>query len=158
MGYCQYLRNTLKPLGIYDLDNGLGYNELYAEGTELDKIYTALCNTEREMNINSSVADGIDKFSALVPFAPVSPDTASLKSAIKALLFGTDAVPSVKNINNVLSGCGIAARVEEYGTNTVRVSFPDTEGAPQSFSEIKNRIEQLIPCHLAIVYECEEED
>lgn len=43
--------------------------------------------------------------------------------------------------------------VTEYGPETVCVSFPHAGGDSIPTDELKQRIEQILPCHLDIVYE-----
>ena len=35
---------------------------------------------------------------------------------------------------------------------TVKVSFPADRGVPENFEELRCRIEQILPCHLAVEY------
>ena len=56
-------------------------------------------------------------------------------------------------LNDTLSGCGIKAVVEETSVPmTVRVSFPDNRGVPADFQALKERIDSILPCHLAVDY------
>ena len=56
-------------------------------------------------------------------------------------------------LHNTLSGCGISASIEENGTvMTVAVKFPENRGIPEGFDKIRTRIEEIVPCHLAVKY------
>lgn len=56
-------------------------------------------------------------------------------------------------INATLCGCGIAAEAAETDERmAVSVSFPGTRGIPENIGQLQAAIEQIIPCHLGIVY------
>ena len=154
MGYCDYLKNLLRPLGIYDLSDGsLSASELEALGRGLDGAEAAINYTERESALPTAEGEGLDLWESLFANTPVHYSTELRREAIAALLrIGGDSF-TLDAINDTISGCGVNARVEETGqAGTVEVSFPQVPGIPPSFEEIRVIIEDIIPAHLVIRY------
>ena len=48
MNYTNYLKEILQPLDIYDLENGVGAEELAVIGQQLDAVFDALEEIRRE--------------------------------------------------------------------------------------------------------------
>ena len=62
MGYCDYLKNLLRPLGIYDLsDRSLSASELEALGHGLDGAEAAIDYAERESALSTAEGEGLDR-------------------------------------------------------------------------------------------------
>lgn len=153
MDYTEELKNLLRPLGVYDVDAGVGAAELEAIGGQLTGVWTALTGAEVESSPRTAEGSGLAAWEALLPFIPVWATVADRRRAIAALLRidGTGFTPAA--VNDTVAGCGIRAVVEEADAPmTVTVSFPWNRGEPEDFAALKKRIEQIIPCHLAIEY------
>lgn len=150
MGYAQYLKDVLKPLHIYDLDLGAGADEITVLGEALDGIYAELEECLREMIPLTAQSFGLENYESILPCAGIG-SIADRQSAIAALTsesgFGLEA------LRRNLRGCGIEVALNEYGTETVIVSFDGKNMSSAEIARIKQIIEQIIPCHLAIVYE-----
>ena len=86
MGYCDYLKQLLAPLHIYELDEGFSGGEILALGTALDSVTDALGEVQREMFLSSAESYGLDAYEELLPFTPESPGLADRRRAIQALL------------------------------------------------------------------------
>ena len=153
MGYCDYLKNLLRPLGIYDLSDGsLSASELEALGHGLDGAETAINYTERESALPTAEGEGLDLWESLFANTPVHYSTELRREAIAALLrIGGDSF-TLDAINDTISGCGIRAQVFETGVGSVQVRFPGVAGVPQGFEQLKIIIEDILPAHLAIEY------
>lgn len=154
MGYCDYLKNLLRPLGIYDLSDGsLSASELEALGHGLDGAETAINYTERESALPTAEGEGLDLWESLFANTPVHYSTELRREAIAALLrIGGDSF-TLDAINDTISGCGIKALVqekEEFGY--VRVIFPEVAGIPEGFEQIRTIILDIIPCHLEVEF------
>ena len=153
MDYASELKSILRPLGIYDVDAGAGAAELEAIGAQLTGIWTGLMDAETEANPVTAADSGLDQWETLLPFVPAYRTMADRRRAIAALLRIDGASFTVDAINDTIAGCGIRALVEETDTAmTVRVSFPWNRGEPDDWEALRERIEQIIPCHLAIEY------
>ena len=153
MGYASELKNILRPLGLYELDSGVGAAELKAEGAGLDVVGAALEEAEREGALMTASGAGLDAWEALLPFAPACSTAAERRNAIAALLRIDYASFTPEAVNDTVAGCGIRALVEETEIAlTVQVSFPDVRGEPDDIDALKARLERIIPCHLGILY------
>ena len=153
MDYSEQLRELLRPLRLYDVDGGLGGAELSAEGAALDGAYASLMETEAEFSPATASGWGLDRWEALLPFIPAYRTIADRRRAISALLRIDGASFTPDAINETIAGCGIRAVVQETDTPmTVSVSFPYNRGEPDDLEDLRERIEQIIPCHLNVVY------
>ena len=154
MGYCDYLKNLLRPLGIYDLsDRSLSASELEALGHGLDGAEAAIDYAERESALSTAEGEGLDRWEALFANTPVHYSTELRREAIAALLrIGGDSF-TLSAINDTISGCGIKALVQEKEQfGYVRVIFPDVAGIPEGFKQIRTIILDIIPCHLEVEF------
>lgn len=154
MGYSDYLRNLLKPLGIYDLSTGsLSGSELDALGLGLDNVDASIAYAEREGSLAMSESEGLDRREALFARAPVHYSTQLRREAIAALLrIGLDSF-TLDAINDTISGCGIKALAQEKDQfGYIRVIFPEVAGIPPEFEQISRIILDIIPCHLEVEF------
>ena len=154
MGYSDYLRNLLKPLGIYDLsDSSLSGSELDAIGLGLDSVNARIDYIEREGSLSTAESEGLDRREALFARAPVHYSTALRRAAIAALLrIGLDSF-TLDAINDTIAGCGIKALAQEKDRfGYIRVIFPEVAGIPPEFDQISKIILDIIPCHLDVEF------
>ena len=153
MAYYEYLKQLLAPLGLYELERGIGAGELMTAGAELDGVFDELERQEREAIIETAMGDGLSLYGALLPYAPTSGSVVSRRRAMEALLRIDSRSFTPGALQDTILGCGIPALLEETGEHyTVRVSFPGVRGVPANSATLKNRIEQILPCHLNIEY------
>ena len=153
MSHGQYLRQLLRPLGVYDLDAPFNGGELDAQGAALDGAMAALEEVQRESSLVTAEDWGLERVARLFARRPVAREPRQLAAALAALLrIGGDSF-TLAAINDTISGCGVNARVEETDqAGTVEVSFPQVPGIPPNFEEIRVIIEDIIPAHLIIQY------
>ena len=154
MGYCEHLKNLLRPLRIYDLTDGsLSASELEALGCGLDGAEAAIDYAEREGALPTAEGEGLDLWESLFANTPVHYSTQLRREAIAALLrIGGDSF-TLNAINDTISGCGIRAiaqEKEQFGY--IRVIFPDVVGIPEGFEQIRTIILDIIPCHLEVEF------
>lgn len=154
MGYADYLNGLLRPLGVYDLENGVFCTaELEGEGAALDGGGAELDRVAREMNLCTAEDSGLEAVEALLPYRPVTESTQRRRAALAALLRISGDSFTLEAINDNLAGCGLNALAAETGTpNCVQVSFPEVPGIPDGYEEMKRIIEDILPCHLEIEY------
>lgn len=154
MGYGEYMRALLRPLGVYRLQAGnLNHSETEAIGAALDGVSVELDLSEREGCL-ATAEQGLSRWAKLFTHPPAAEDTDALRRAVAALLLIGEGSFTLAAINETISGCGVRCVVEEssaYGT--VRVRFPETVGEPEDFARKRTIIEEIIPCHLAIDYD-----
>ena len=154
MGYAAYLKDLLRPMRLYELGSGDGAAELECEGEQLDAVFAALETAQRESIVASAEDAGLSAYEEILPFVPAYATDRDRRRAIEALLRIDSRSFTLAAINDTIAGCGIRALVEETDTpQTVRVSFPYNRGVPEDLAELQRRIEEILPCHLAVVYE-----
>ena len=154
MGYGAYLRNFLRPLGVYDLTPGsLSGSELDALGRGLDSLSARMDYVERESSLATAEGEGLRRRETLFARTPVHYSTDLRRQAISALLrIGGDCF-TLSDINNTISGCGIKAlALEKERFGYIRVIFPDVAGIPEGFEQIRGIILDIIPCHLDVEF------
>lgn len=154
MGYADYIRLLLSPIGIYDLSPAsLSGGEAESIGEALDDCASALAAIERESVPATAEDDGLNAWESLFAHCPASPTTELRRAAIFALAAIGEGDFTPAAINRAIDGCGITAEAEETGERgTVRVTFPDTAGEPDNFGRIREIITDIIPCHLEIEF------
>ncbi len=153
MGYEQYLKALLRPLDVYDLDGECTAAELYAEGKILDDALEPAEELERECVMETAETYGLSEYEKLLPLRPVSGTTNDRRNALKSLLSIDDMSFTESILNDVISGCGIPAAVRETEDwYTAEVSFPGLKGKPRELDILRERIENILPCHLNISY------
>ena len=153
MSYAEALKDLLRPLGVYRLEEGYGAGELAAAGSALDGCGTALDQVEREMLLTTAQGSGLEAVESLLVRRPVTDDPERRRAALAALLrIGGDSF-TLEAINDNLKGCGLNAVAVETGTpGVVEVYFPDVPGIPDGFDEMKKILEDILPSHLEIQY------
>jgi len=153
MSHGQYLRDLLRPLGVYDLNAPFNGGELDAQGEVLDGVLARLEEIQRESSLTTAEDWGLEQVAALFVRRPVAAQPRKLAAALAALLrIGGDSF-TLDAINDTIAGCGIPAVVKELGKGQVSVSFPGVAGEPSGFSEMKKIIEDILPTHLGIEYD-----
>jgi hypothetical protein len=153
MGYYNYLCGLLEPLGLYDLENGAGAAELSGIGAELDRVFDVLEEHGREVISLTANGYGLENLEALFPYRPSYVTMEDRRRAVTALLRIRNGYFTLEALCDTLGGCGINAAVcESDAPMTVEVSFPDNLGIPDDIVRLKQKIEQILPCHLGVVY------
>lgn len=153
MSTAQYLRDLLRPLGVYDLEAAFNGGELDAQGESLDGTTEALEEIQRETSLVTAESWGVERVAQLFVRRPVADQPRELAAALAALLrIGGDSF-TLADINDTITGCGIPALVAEVGIGQVAVSFPGVAGEPEDFERLKVIIEEILPAHLGIRYD-----
>ena len=153
MSYGRYLRELLAPLRLYDLEAPFNGGELNVQGGALDGVDTWLAELRRESTLAEAESWGLERIIALLARRPVADTPTGMRKALAALMrIGGDSF-TLAAINDNLRGCGVNAVVSETDTpGTVEVRFPDVPGIPDGFDEIREILEDILPCHLLIRY------
>lgn len=153
MGYGEFLKDMLRPMGVYRLEGSTNGGELEAVGAALDSCAAALAQTEREMLLITAAGEGLNKVEELLSRRPVTDDPIRRRAALAALLrIGGDSFTPAA-INDNLAGCGLnAIATESVRAGTLEVRFPEVPGIPDGFEEMRRIIEDILPCHLAVEY------
>lgn len=155
VGYAQFLKNLLRPLGVYSFSPGsLSASELEALGYGLDQAAARLDYAEKEGALDTAEDEGLRRREALFAHTPVQLNTQLRRDAIAALLRIGGGSFTLEGINSTISGCGIKAVVEETDRfGYVKVVFPDVIGRPEGFEKIRDIILDIIPCHLEVEFD-----
>ena len=153
LGYTEYLKQMLLPLGIYDLEEGIGAEEIRVIGKQLDDIFNSLEVLGREAVLAQAQSYGLKNYEKMLPFTPAYITVEDERNAVLALLRIRGGCFTQAMLQNTLSGCGISASIEERAAAmTLAVGFPENRGIPENFDKLKMRIEEIIPCNLAVNY------
>lgn len=152
MSYTQYLKELLRPLGVYDLEAPFNAGELEGMGAALDGVGDTLEENMREVSLATAEGWGTERMVNLFARRPVTEEPRALASALAALLRIGDDSFTLTAINDTISGCGIAAKVEETGVGAVTVSFPGVVGVPAGFGQIEKIVGDILPVHLDVRY------
>ena len=153
MGYADHLRALLRPMQLYELNEGAGSAELEALGEQMDAVMASLDECWQEGILSTAEGAGLAAYEALLPFTPASSDTDTRREAVAALLRIDMAGFTPADIARTISGCGIRALVTEESTTGVSVCFPGVRGVPENIDALKARIGEILPCHLTVTYE-----
>lgn len=152
-GYYEYVKQLLEPLRLYDLENGAGAEELRVIGGQLDGIFLMLAELCGEMLPITAEDFGLSLYEKLLPFRPAYLTNADKRRALISLMRIRGGCFTLALLQETVSGCGLKAIIEEGGTPlTVCVSFPENRGVPTGFEKLKSRVEEIVPCHLAVEY------
>ena len=154
MGYTQYLRELLEPLGVYAFSAGsLSLSELTALGAALDGAADLLETAEREALAATAEEEGLDRRAALFARQPVTVSTQLRREAIMALSRMGEGDFTLSAINSALAGCGVKAEVQELEEQGhVRVIFPQVAGVPPEFDQIQGIILDILPLRLEVEF------
>lgn len=154
MGYAQYLRDLLSPLGVYDLSgSSFSGGQVEALGAALDDMWAAAQEAQRESIPMTAVGLGLERWEALFPRRAAAEDAAGRRTSIGGFLSISGDSFTIGALSRCLAACGVVCRVAETETpGTVAVSFPEVMGEPEGFAAIREIAEEILPCHLAVEY------
>lgn len=151
--YETYLWELLAPLGVYAPEtNSRHRGELAALGAGFDEVDGILSEVEREALTATAEDEGLSRREALFLRRPAAETPQDRRAAIAALLQidGDSLTPAA--IDATLRGCGVKAKAIEIDTGHLRVIFPEVAGIPPEFSQIREIILEILPCHLDVEF------
>lgn len=154
MGYAGYLRELLRPLGVYDHDARRPAGaETEALGAALDDFSRHAAARAKEMQVLSAEDEGLRRMEALFPFPAADGSVQARRSAISGFLQVSGDSFTPEALDRCLAACGIDCKTDENGgANTVGISFPGVMGEPDGLERKKKIIESILPCHLEPIY------
>lgn len=82
MSYAQYLRQLLRPLGVYDVEGRYLSGELEAEGLALDGVESVLDELQREANLATAEDWGLERIAGLLRRRPPASTTKAMREAL----------------------------------------------------------------------------
>ena len=153
MNNAYHLKELLRPLGVYKLEDSFLGAELEAFGLALDDLESLLDEIQQEMCLSTAAGTGLEQISALLARRPVTREPRQLGAALAALLrIGGDSF-TLAAINDTLTGCGLRVSVSEtQQPGAVEVRFAEVAGIPDGFADMRPIIEDILPAHLDITY------
>lgn len=153
MSNASNLKDLLRPMGVYRLEDSFLGAELECLGGALDELQEQLEQVQREMCLTTAQGAGVERMAALFAKKPVTDDVEQMAASLAALgRIGGDSF-TLKAINDTIVGCGLNAAVAE-GTapGEVFVRFPQVVGVPRGFEQMRAIIEDILPAHLLVRY------
>ena len=153
MSNASCLKDLLRPLGVYKLEDSFLASELDCLGHALDLMQEQLEQIQREMSLVTASGDGLERMAALFARRPVTQDAGQLALSLAALSrIGADSF-TLSAINDTIAGCGLNAVVVEGDVpGAVAVRFPQVAGVPEGFAHMRAIIEDILPAHLLVQY------
>ena len=149
----QNMKELLRPLGVYRLEQSFLGAELESIGALLDQVEQELDAVQREMTLVTAEGAGLEKIGQLLSRKPVTEDTQRMREGLAALLRVGDDGFTLRAINDTLSGCGLTVAVSEAELpGRVEVRFPEVPGIPDGIKEMQRIIEDILPAHVGILY------
>ncbi len=147
------LKELLRPLGVYKLEESFLGAELDSLGNVLDGLQEQLEQVQREMCLTTARDEGVERMAALFARRPVTQNPRQMAASLAALArIGGDSF-TLRAINNTIAGCGLNAEVAEGDEpGVVMVRFPDVAGVPAGFEQMRVIIEDILPAHLLVQY------
>ena len=124
MSHSQYLRDLLRPLGIYDLEAPFNGGELDAQGEALDRAMAALEEIQRESSLTTAESWGLEQVARLFLRRPVATQPRPLADALAALLrIGGDSF-TLEAINDTILGWldSLTPEQERFARHYLRLS------------------------------------
>ena len=147
------MKELLRPLGVYQLEESFLGTELDCLGGALDQAQEWLEEIQREMSLVTARGDGLERMAELFVSRPVTDDPEQLAASLAALTrIGADSF-TLAAVRDTIAGCGLNVVVSEADEpNTVVVRFPEVKGIPDRFERLRTIIEDILPAHVRIQY------
>lgn len=154
MGYVQFLRDLLAPLGVYNLESGsFSGAEIEALGAALDEHWTAAQALQRESIPMTAEGLGLQRWESLFPHRAAADTAAARRISVGGFLSVSGDSFTIDALSRCLAACGVRCRVSETDTyGTVEIRFPEVMGEPENLDAIRRIVEEILPCHLAVEY------
>lgn len=153
MAYETFLRRILAPLRIYDLDGGYGAIEIACEGEALDGVYDRLERLDGRRRVETATQEELSEYEELLPYPPISKSISDRRAAVAAMLGSANCCMTLPELNRVLPLCGVKATAQETDeAYTLRIVFDSAPEDASVLAEVKRRLGEILPCHLALVY------
>ena len=152
MGYADYLRDLLRPLGVYDLaPSSFSGAQLEALGSALDEMWQHLQKVQAESIVMTAQDEGLRNWEQVFPKRSAAQTIRGRRAAIAAYSqVGGDSFTK-EALDRCLAASGVQCRVEEAG-GSLQVSFPGLMGEPEDLEKVRKIVEMLLPCHLEPSY------
>ena len=152
MGYADYLRQLLEPLGVYNLEpSSFSGAQLEALGSAMDALWQHLQDMQKESIVLTARNLGLQSWERLFPKRSAARTVKERRAAIAAYSQVGGGSFTKQALDRCLAASGVSCQVEEAG-GRLQVSFPGRMGEPEDMETIREIVEMLLPCHLETVY------
>jgi len=152
MGYTNYLKDLLRPMGIYDLTDGGGAAELCALGNALDEVFAAVSMSERECIVPTAEERGLSAYEEILPGLEYSGTADERRMRIMALLQVDDMSFTEAALDKVLAAWGTGMTINDTAEwYTVTIRLPALiRGMADDAERWCRQIELILPCHIDV--------
>ena len=154
MGYADYLKRMLKPLGVYRLDSGYSAAELDAVGDAFDKVSAVLDGHLDGTTYTKMGGDYLSLFENLFPIVDFSESEEKRRENVLTLLSSFGAHSDKASLEAMLAACGLNAEISETDEKFIlNLHFADIRG---ELTERQRKVcEAIMPCHTALNFICD---
>lgn len=153
MGYADFLKQMLKPLGVYDLTGGYASAELDAVGETFDAADTMLENALECAGLHSASDEVLTKLEELFPVLIFGSDEAQRLEAVREFYRVGDGYSSIAKLQRQLIACGFSAELTEGDEKfTADIFFDNVRGElnDQEAETVRN----VMPAHIMLNLVC----
>ena len=148
MGYADYLRHMLAPLGIYNLRSGYGFAETEAVGAALDDAEMPIAAM-----LDTPTGENLKNLEALFSIMQFDESEEERVTAVRTLLSTDDSCASIDKLENQLSACGLDAELAETENRfVVNVIMQNIRG--ELSDEEAAVCKAIMPAHLQLNFIC----
>ena len=154
MGYADYLKQMLKPLGVYKLTGGYSAAELDAVGDALDKVCAVLDAHSKGSCCTDTFGEYLKLFESLFPIVNFAPDEEDRRNNVLTLLAVNDGWSDKASLEAMLKACGVEAEIVETDAKfKVELHFAEIRGEPTD--EEVRVCKAILPSHIAVKFICD---
>ena len=154
MGYADYLKRMLSPLGVYRLDRGYSKAELDAIGDALDKVSAEFDAHLGGFTYGEISGEYLEKLESLLPIVNFGETEEERRQNVLTLLAVNDGCSDKESLEAILKACGLEAEItEESDKFTAKLYFKNIRG---ELSEQEEKIcREIMPSHIALNFVCD---
>lgn len=153
MGYADYLKQMLKPLGVYNLSSGYGEAEIDAIGTMLDGVDSEMENALENAAFYAVSEEALKKLEELFPILVFGDSDARRLEAVKEFSRVNDGWSSVSSLQKQLDACGLSVEISEGDEKfTVDLNFDNVRG--ELTAQETEVVQSIMPAHVMLNYIC----
>ena len=154
MGFADYIKNMLRPMGVYRLDRGYGASEIEAIGDSLDKINALLTMHLVGCNLKESSGDYLSKIESLFPIVNFADGESERRENVLTLMMVNENFSDKASLEKILSACGLKAEICETDEKFVlELHFEDIRG---ELSDTEAQVcKSIMPAHTVLKFICD---
>ena len=147
MGYGEYLKDMLKPMGVYSLNSGYSAAELDAVGAAMDGAAECADNLKTEGIPQTARGSGLAAWENLFPILVFGETENERRSAVARLISVDDASCTQKALEGQLASCGIPGKITVTDEKfKVKLHFTSGRGEPDE--KMINAALSILPAHI----------